>query len=302
MRVVIALGGNALLQRGERPDASVQQHHVAAAARSLAPLCAEHEVVICHGNGPQIGQLAIESESDDALSTPFPLDVLVAQTQGMIGYWLIQELAAAGVTAPVTTVVTRVEVSAEDPGFTVPTKFIGPVYSERRAHALARRHGWSVAADGSHWRRVVASPRPKHLVEIDLVAHLVSAGSVVVAGGGGGIPVTVDANGRLSGIEAVVDKDLTAASMAIDLAADRLVILTDVDGVMSDYGTIRQRLVDHLSLEDVDRMDFPAGSMGPKIAAARHFAVATGRPAMIGSLTHAGEVLAGKVGTTIGPW
>ena len=301
MRVVVALGGNALLERGERPDAAIQQHHVASAAKSLAEIARDHELVICHGNGPQIGQLAIESESDPALSEPFPLDVLVAQTQGMIGYWLIQELHAAGVGRPVITVVTRTLVRANDPAFAVPTKFIGPVYTERRAHSLAKRNGWTVAQDGAHWRRVVASPEPRGLVEIDVVRSLLQSGAVVVAGGGGGIPV-VDTGGVLHGVEAVVDKDRTAASIAIDLAADRLLVLTDVEGVMADYATLHQRLIDHLSLAELEHMSFPQGSMGPKIDGCRHFAVATGHPAMIGALYRAADVLAGRSGTTIGPW
>jgi carbamate kinase len=301
MRVVVALGGNALLERGERPDAAIQQRHVAAAAKSLAEIAQDHELVICHGNGPQIGQLAIESESDPALSEPFPLDVLVAQTQGMIGYWLIQELHAAGVERPVITLVTRTLVRANDPAFAAPSKFIGPVYTERHAHALAKRNGWTVAQDGSHWRRVVASPEPRGLVEIDIVRSMLQSGAVVLAGGGGGIPV-VDTGGVLHGVEAVVDKDRTAASIAIDLAADRLLVLTDVDGVMADYGTMRQRVIEHLSLAEIEHMTFPPGSMGPKIDGCRHFAVATCHPALIGALTNAADVLAGRSGTTIGPW
>ena len=301
MRVVVALGGTALLERGDRPDAATQQRHIAAAARSLAPIIAEHEVVICHGNGPQVAQLAIESEDDPALSEPFPLDVLVAQTQGMIGYWLIQGLAAAGVERPVTAILTRTLVRADDHAFATPSKFIGPNYVERRAQALARRNGWTVARDGAHWRRVVASPAPIHVLEIDLVRDLLHRGTVVLAGGGGGVAV-IEGDRGMHGVEAVIDKDLTAASMAIELAADRLLVLTDVPGVMADYGTAGQRPIDHLSLSELDHLSFAPGSMAPKIAACRRFAVATGHPAVIGALSEAVDVLDQRAGTTIGPW
>jgi carbamate kinase len=300
MRLVVALGGNALLERGERPDAAVQQKHVRHAARSLAVLAAEHQLIICHGNGPQIGQLAMESEADADLSRPYPLEVLVAETQGMIGYWLMQELEAAGVTTPVNTLVTRIVVNPHDPAFAAPTKFIGPVYTERQMHRLARRHGWTVAQDGAHWRRVVASPLPRRLVEIETVMTLLDAGSIVICGGGGGIPVAETDHG-FTGVEAVVDKDFTAAMIAADVAADRLLIMTDVSAVMSGFGTPRQQPISHLSLEEIDHLQFPPGSMGPKVAACRRFAVATGHAAAIGSLDDAVEVLAGNAGTTIGP-
>ncbi len=299
MRIVVALGGNALLRRGDKPDAAPQRHHVAEAAAALAPLAAAHQLVICHGNGPQIGVLALESQADPALSGPFPLDVLGAQTQGMIGYWLVQELRNAGVTRPLAALVSQAVVDAADPAFGHPAKFIGPVYDKARARALASRLGWAVAADGPGWRRVVPSPRPLGLVEVDTVTALADAGTLVVCGGGGGVPVTRAADGRLAGIEAVVDKDLTAAALAISLAADRLLVLTDVPAVMRGFGTPAATQIRTLDTAAVAGLSFPAGSMGPKIAACAEFAAATGHPAAIGALADAAAILAGQAGTTI---
>jgi carbamate kinase len=299
MRIVIALGGNALLARGEKPDAAIQLHHVEAAAAALAPLAADHELVICHGNGPQVGLLALESQADPSLSRPYPLDVLGAQTQGMIGYWLTQSLRNAGVRRSVLAVITQTVVDASDPAFAAPTKFVGPVYSEGEARRLAEAHGWRIAADGAHWRRVVASPEPRRLVEADSVARLVDAGTVVVCGGGGGAPVVDDGHGRLSGVEAVVDKDLTAALLAIELKADRLVLLTDVPAVVRNFGTSDAQPLHQLALDELADLEFAAGSMGPKVEACRRFVEATGHAAAIGSLTAAAAVLDGTEGTTV---
>ncbi|WNV84793.1 carbamate kinase [Umezawaea sp. Da 62-37] len=297
MRIVIALGGNALLARGEKPDAAIQLHHVRAAAEALAPLAVDHELVICHGNGPQVGLLALESQADVSLSRPYPLDVLGAQTQGMIGYWLAQSLRNAGVHRPVLAVVTQTVVDAADPAFATPTKFVGPVYPQGEARRLAEAHGWTIAADGALWRRVVASPEPLRLVESDSIARLVDAGTVVVCGGGGGAPVVDD--GRLSGVEAVVDKDLTAALLAIELKADRLILLTDVPAVVRDFGTPDAKPLHTLDLDDLSHLEFAAGSMGPKVEACRRFVAATGHAAAIGSLTAAAAVLDGTEGTTV---
>jgi carbamate kinase len=209
MLVVVALGGNALLRRGESPDQAIQRHHAADAARALAKVAVAHRLVLCHGNGPQIGMLALESENDTVLAGPFPLDVLGAQTQGMIGYWLVQELANAGVPGPLAAVLTQTLVDGGDPAFTHPTKPIGPLYDEPRARELARAHGWTVAAEPRGWRRVVPSPAPLALVEEPVISGLVAEGTTVVCGGGGGVPV-VDEGGRLRGVDGVVDKDLTA--------------------------------------------------------------------------------------------
>jgi carbamate kinase len=301
MRVLVALGGNALLERGERPDAAIQRRHVRQAAAALAPLAADHQLVLCHGNGPQVGLLALESEADTSLSQPYPLDVLVAQTQGMIGYWLVQELANAGVPQRAVCVISQTVVDPADPAFGHPTKFIGASYDQAQAEALAARLGWSVAADGPRWRRVVPSPRPRELVEIETVRALAEAGALVICGGGGGVPVVRSDSGALSGVDAVVDKDLTAAELAISLKADRLLVLTDVPAIMRDYGTANAQPIHAIDTAALSALSFPAGSMGPKVEACLRFAGATGQPAAIGALTDAAAILAGRAGTTVTP-
>ena len=299
MRVMVALGGNALLERGERPDAMIQRRHVRQAAAALAPLAAEHQLVLCHGNGPQVGVLALESQSDRSLSRPYPLDVLVAQTQGMIGYWLVQELRNAGVLSPAACVLSQTLVDPADPAFGHPTKFIGAGYDKDEAQALAARLGWTIAADGPRWRRVVASPMPHGLVEIETVRSLVDAGVLVICGGGGGVPVARSAYGELAGVEAVVDKDLTAAGLAITLRADRLLVLTDVPAVIRGYGTPAAQPISVIDADALAAMTFPAGSMGPKAEACVRFVRATGQPAAIGALADAADILAGHAGTTV---
>ena len=299
MRVVVALGGNALLERDERPDAVIQRRHVRQAAAALAPLAGAHQLVLCHGNGPQVGLLALESQADTSLSRPYPLDVLVAQTQGMIGYWLVQELGNAGVAQRAACVMSQTLVDPDDPAFGHPTKFIGASYDQDQAQALAARLGWAVAADGHRWRRVVASPRPLGLVEIETVRSLADAGALVVCGGGGGVPVIRSEAGELTGVEAVVDKDLTAAELAITLKADRLLVLTDVPAIIRGYGTPDARPIQAIDTDTLSAMTFPAGSMGPKVQACIRFVRATGQPAAIGALTDAAGILAGRAGTTI---
>ncbi len=299
MRIVVALGGNALLQRGDRPDAGIQLIHVRAAAQSLAPLANEHDLLICHGNGPQVGLLALESASDPALTKSYPLDDLVAQTQGMIGYWLIQSLRNAGVSKPVLSLVTQTVVDPADPAFAGPSKFVGPGYSKRDAEKLVDKHGWSVAADGDRWRRVVASPEPQRIVEQASASGLLDSGAVVICGGGGGAAVTVDSDGQLAGAEAVVDKDYVAAMLGIAVGADRLLVLTDVSAVMTDFGTPNAAPLRRVSLDELAGMSFPAGSMAPKIEGCRRFVAATGGSAAIGSLSDATALLAGTAGTTI---
>jgi carbamate kinase len=299
MRIIIALGGNALLERGEKPDAAIQRHHVRRAAAALAPIAVEHELIVCHGNGPQVGVLALESEADKSLTRPYPLDVLGAQTQGMIGYWLAQELRNAGVRRPVVAVITQTVVDAADPAFAAPTKFIGPVYSSEEAQSVAARHGWTVASDGPTWRRVVPSPQPKRILEENPIRQLLEADALVVCGGGGGVPVVEDDSGRLTGVEAVVDKDLTAAQIALALGADRLLLLTDVPGVMRDFGTPHATPLRRLALAELPAMNLPPGSMGPKVEACGRFTSASGRPSAIGALADAVAVLSGTAGTTI---
>ncbi len=299
IRIVVALGGNALLQRGDKPDAGVQLVHVRAAALALAPIANEHDLLICHGNGPQVGMLALESATDPTLTRPYPLDDLVAQTQGMIGYWLIQSLRNAGVAKPVLSLITQTLVDRADPAFTAPSKFVGPGYSHDQAQTLADQHGWSIAADGDRWRRVVASPQPDRVVEQESITALLDTGAVVICGGGGGAAVTEDNGGPLTGVEAVVDKDYLAAALAIAVSADRLLVLTDVAAVMTGFGTPNAAPLSRVSLGELAGMSFPPGSMAPKIEGCRRFVAATGHPAAIGSLTDAEALLAGTAGTTI---
>ncbi len=294
----MALGGNALLRRGERPDSAIQRQHVAEAAPALAKLATEHELVLVHGNGPQVGMLAVESAADATLTGPYPLGELVAETQGVIGYWLQQALANAGVAGPVVALVTQTLVDAGDPAFAEPTKFVGAVYGEERARALATENGWVVRADGAGWRRVVASPLPRRIMEIETARTLLEHGTTVVLAGGGGVPVTAGVDG-LSGVDAVVDKDHVAALVAIVLEADRLVLLTDVTGVMTDYGTPRQQLVGRVAVDRLSELTFPAGSMGPKVVAACRFVQETGGQAAIGALSDAQAVIDGDAGTQV---
>jgi carbamate kinase len=299
MRVVIAIGGNALLRRDEKPDADLQLQHLEAAATSLVPLAHDNELLICHGNGPQVGLLALESQADTSLTRPYPLDVLGAQTQGMIGYWLGQALRNAGVTQPIVSVLTQTVVDRNDPAFHSPSKFIGKLYPEVDAHALAAAHHWIVARDGQHWRRVVPSPEPLRVVEQGTITQLLDSGTLVICGGGGGAPVTEQPDGQLRGVEAVVDKDLVAAMLAITVDAHRLLLLTDVPAVLQDYGTPQQSPLRTANLDQLATMTFPAGSMGPKIEACRRFVLATRRPAAIGALTAADGLLEGTSGTTV---
>jgi carbamate kinase len=277
----------------------IQRRHVRQAAVALAPLAADHQLVLCHGNGPQVGLLALESQGDRSLSQPYPLDALVAQTQGMIGYWLVQELGNAGVAQRALCVISQTVVDRADAAFGNPTKFIGASYDEGEARALAARLGWAIAADGPRWRRVVASPRPLGLVEIETVRSLADAGVLVVCGGGGGVPVARTETGELAGVEAVVDKDLTSAELAITLKADRLLVLTDVPAIIRGYGTPDARPIQAIDADALAAMTFPAGSMGPKVEACVRFVRASGQPAAIGALADAADILAGRAGTTI---
>jgi carbamate kinase len=299
MRVVIALGGNALLERGEKPDADIQEAHVISAVRALAPLASSNKLLITHGNGPQVGVLALESARDPDLSHPYPFDVLGAQTQGMIGYWLVQALADALPATRACCLLCRTVVRADDPAFARPSKFVGPVYAEARARQLAAARGWKIRQDGRSWRRVVPSPEPVELVELDMVRQLAGTGTLVVCAGGGGVPVVRDDAGALRGVEAVVDKDLTAALLARALAADALVILTDVDAVEDGYGTPQARPIRRTTPRELRARAFPGGSRGPTVDAASRFAEATGGMAAIGRLDDAQALLDGKAGTVI---
>ncbi|HEU5148909.1 MAG TPA: carbamate kinase [Iamia sp.] len=301
MRIVFALGGNALLERGQPPDAAVQEANVLRAVEALAPLAAEHEVVITHGNGPQVGLLARESSHDPELARPYPFDALGAETQGLIGYWLQQHLGNALPGRPVVALVTQTVVDADDPAFAHPTKPIGPVMDEATARRVAADEGWAVAPDGPWWRRVVASPEPRGIVELPTVERLLAQGTIVICAGGGGVPVVRDAEGRRHGVEAVVDKDLTAGVVAERLGADRLVLLTDVPAVELGHGTPEATPLRHVSAGALRDHDFAAGSMGPKVEAACRFVERTGHIAGIGALADAAAIVDGHAGTIVWP-
>ncbi|WP_018880451.1 carbamate kinase [Thioalkalivibrio sp. ALE30] len=297
MRIVIALGGNALLQRGETPSAEAQQRNAQQAAEAIAAVAREHEVVVTHGNGPQVGLLANQAECD---RIAWPLDVVGAESHGMIGYILARELHNALGHDRVASLLTQTEVDPNDPAFGHPEKFIGPTWDEARARALADERGWDIAPDGEGWRRVVASPEPQRLLGMEAVRSLVDSGAVAICAGGGGVPVARDAAGRLQGIEAVVDKDLTAARLAAHVEADWLLMLTDVDGVYMDWGTPDARRLKALLVTAVEPAAYPAGSMGPKMEAARR-AAQGGIRVGIGALGHAADILDGQAGTRILP-
>ena len=299
MRIVVAVGGNALLERGEAPLARIQEDHVAVAVKALTEMADDHDLVITHGNGPQVGLLVNESALDTDLPGPYPLDVVGAESQGMIGYFFLQALGNALPGRQVASLVCQTEVAADDPAFLAPTKFVGPVYTHEIAKELASARGWKIAPDGAAWRRVVPSPEPVALVELEMIRLLVNECAVVICAGGGGIPVVRDADGHLRGVEAVIDKDRGAALLARDLGADALMILTDVDGVEIGFGTPEAHPIGHTTVADLRRQSFPAGSMGPKVDAACGFVEATGKPAMIGNLADAADLLKGNRGTMV---
>jgi carbamate kinase len=299
MLVVVALGGNALIRRGQRADVEIQRANVQVAVTAVAELAREHDVVVTHGNGPQIGLLALQGDAYRAVP-PYPLDVLGAESEGMIGYLLDQELVnRLGGTRPVATLLTQLIVDAADPAFGRPEKFIGPVYQRRDAEHLARERGWSVAPDGRYWRRVVPSPDPRSIVELGTIKLLVDAGVLVVCVGGGGIPVVVDHDGRLRGVEAVVDKDRAAALLAEGLGADALLMLTDVPAVEVGHATAAAWALADVTVSELRSFSFAPGSMGPKVDAACRFAERTGGLAAIGALEDAPAILRGERGTRV---
>jgi len=298
MRIVIALGGNALLRRGQPMTAESQRENVRIACQQIARVAPGHELVIAHGNGPQVGLLSLQGNAYDP-DHPFPLDVLGAQTEGMIGYLIEQELGnLLSPDIPLATLLTQVEVDPADPAFGRPTKPIGPMYSREEAERLAQAKGWSVAPDGDGFRRVVASPRPRRILEMRPVRWLVERGTVVICAGGGGIP-TLYQQGQLNGVEAVIDKDLCAALLARELGADLLIIATDVDAVCTDWGQPTQRAQARAHPDALEQLSFAAGSMGPKVQAACEFARLTGHAAVIGSLAHIEAMMTGHAGTRV---
>lgn len=296
--IVAALGGNALLKRGEPPEIGVQRRNAAAAATAVASLAREHDVIVTHGNGPQVGLLALQAEAYCG-ARAYPLDVIDAESEGLIGYLLQQELGNRLPGREVVTLLTQVEVDPADPAFAQPTKPIGPIYTQSEASSLAAAHGWIMVADGDGFRRAVASPEPRHIVELPTVRRLVVAGVLPICVGGGGIPVTRRPDGTLIGIEAVIDKDLAAARLAIDVGADMLLLLTDVPAVYADWTEGRCRPLGRVSPQDLSGRQFEAGTMGPKVAAACRFVAATGQTAGIGRLEDAGAIAQGRSGTRI---
>jgi carbamate kinase len=279
----------------------VQRANCQIAAKALAPLADQHELVVTHGNGPQVGLLALQAQAYTAVD-PYPLDVLGAETEGMIGYMLEQELGnLLPFEVPLATLLTMVEVDPSDPAFADPTKFVGPIYDETSANQLAAEKGWIFKKDGANWRRVVPSPLPKRIFEIRPIKWMLEKGTIVICAGGGGIPAAYAADGRrtLGGIEAVIDKDLASELLARELEADLFVMATDVDGVYLDYGTPQQRRLDRVTVEEMKQHKFAAGSMGPKVQAAMQFAEQTGGRAAIGALNEIEGIVAGKKGTNI---
>jgi carbamate kinase len=304
MRVVAALGGNALLRRGQALTAENQRENARAACKALAEVARDHELVISHGNGPQVGLLALQGSAYTAVDT-YPLDVLDAQTEGMIGYIIQQEL---GNELPferhLATLLTMIEVDADDPAFAEPTKPIGPLYDADEAARLEAEKGWTFKPDGDSLRRVVPSPLPKRIFEIEAIKRLLDSGCVVICAGGGGIPTRytdepVPAGRRLVGVEAVIDKDLASALLAIDVGADVLAIVTDVDAVYAGWGTPDQQPIRRATPESLAGAEFAAGSMGPKVRAACEFVERTGKIAAIGSIGDTAALVRGEAGTIV---
>lgn len=301
MRILVALGGNALLRRGEKMTAENQRRNVKIAAEALAPLGREHQLIISHGNGPQVGLLALQGAAYNQVD-PYPLDVLGAQTEGMIGYMIEQELGnILPFEQPFATILSMVEVDPDDPAFGNPTKPIGPVYTEEEARRLAEEKGWTMALDGDRFRRVVPSPLPKRIFQIRPVKWLLEKGCIVICAGGGGIPTMYGPNRTLQGVEAVVDKDRASALLARELEADLFIMATDADAVYVDWGKPGQKAIRRASPEALDPGLFAAGSMGPKVEAAVEFARKTGKTAAIGALADLVRISRGEAGTHVTP-
>ncbi len=296
---MIALGGNALLPRGEAPEAASQLHAARRAAQMLAPAAENRRLVVTHGNGPQVGLLALMGEAYEAVD-PYPLDVLDAESAGQIGYVIELELDNAIDDRDTVALITRVVVREDDPAFGDPTKFIGPVYDEEAARVIERRRGWTIGRDGDGFRRVVPSPEPQSIAQLPAIRRLSESGFLVVCAGGGGIPVVEEGSGH-RGIEAVIDKDLCSARLAIDLDAELLVLATDVDAVYLDWGSADQKAIGRTTPSELRAHDFPTGSMGPKVEAVCRVVESGGVRAAIGSLEQLPGLLEGTAGTQVVP-
>ncbi|WP_439287437.1 carbamate kinase [Lonepinella sp. BR2357] len=299
MRIVIALGGNALLRRGEPLTAENQRQNVRIACEQIAKIYPHNELVIAHGNGPQVGLLALQGAAYKDVPT-YPLDVLGAESVGMIGYMIQQELGnLVPFEVPFATLLSQVEVDKNDPAFQNPTKPIGPVYTKEEAERLAKEKNWTIAQDGDKYRRVVPSPLPKRIFEIRPVKWLLEKGSIVICAGGGGIPTYYDDQGSLRGVEAVIDKDLCSALLAENLEADLFIIATDVSAVFLNWGKPDQKAIAKAHPDDLAKLNFAAGSMGPKVQAAINFVKQTGKDAVIGSLSDIVDIVKGTAGTRL---
>lgn len=304
MRIVVALGGNALLKRGEPMTAQNQSANIRLAAEQLAKVKPKNELIISHGNGPQVGLLALQHAAyyaQDSKIEPYPLDVLVSQTVGMIGYMLQQELTNLLPATPTQTLVTQVIVDEHDPAFSKPSKPIGQVYTQAEAEKLAAEKGWTVMPDGQYYRRAVPSPKPQDVTGINAVKALLAQDHIVICGGGGGVPCVKNAQGQLTGVEAVVDKDLATAVIANQLDADLFIIATDVNATCVNFQKEGERKIAKANPAALEALsaEFAAGSMGPKIQAVINFVKATGKDAAIGSLADIENIVAGKAGTRV---
>ena len=297
MRIVIALGGNALLRRGEEMTAENQRKNIQLAVKSLAPIAGQNELVISHGNGPQVGLLSLQSAAYKEVEE-YPLDILGAQTEGMIGYMIEQELGnLLPIEIPIASILTMVEVDPEDPAFDNPTKPIGPIYTKEEAEKLKKEKGWSIKLDGEHWRRVVASPEPHRIFQLRPIHWLLEKNTIVICAGGGGIPTIYNKEGNLEGVEVVIDKDRASSLLAFELEADVLIMATDTEGVYLDWGTDSEKIISETTPEEIKKYDFDIGSMGPKVEAACSFVVRSGQRAVIGSLKDIEKMVNGTAGT-----
>jgi len=298
MLVVLALGGNALLRRGEPLEAELQRQNLLAAAKALAPIARKHQVVITHGNGPQVGLLALQAAAYKDVQ-PYPLDILGAESEGMIGYLIEQGLANELPGREIVTLLTQVEVEIDDPNFANPSKPIGPIYGQAEARLLTTRSGWTLIPGGPGFRRAVASPAPRRIREINAIKLLIRSGIIVICAGGGGIPVVVTSAGGLQGVEAVIDKDLAAALLAEEIGADALLLLTDVPAVWTRWPKSEGQPIGRITPAALRELSFAPSSMGPKVEAACRFVERTGRDAAIGAIEHAEALLNGTSGTIV---